>query len=506
MSDSFLDNWTYLRTELNWLDRVLASAIARQRKESKEIERVSKARIDQITSHWWKGIIQVDGTVAGDSPADLPRRSQTKVNYQQQMEARIQASQTQGIVLGLPSLCQKLELSLFEKNAVLLALAPEVSRRYGRIYNFLQETDHPGASGLPTIDLMLRLLCRNDSEWRLARQSLSQHAKLLRYGVVVLPQSATEPFLSHPVKLTDAIAEYLLADTPQLATLDQLLTFSSQVECRPSQPDNWPETWHPEQLLDAASMSATAAILSRPLPTNDLWDQLVLPKQLRADLQHLSDRLRYAQQLKEIWQVQGVAQSVHCGTVALFVGATGTGKTLAAQAMSQSVEQPLTQVDLALVEPEHHHAVLQHLTVQSASVLLIKSAQHWLGRSPSLSAATLRQFLQTRRQQPSLTLFSVEQGTQVKTAWKTWLTACLSFPLPNKANRLQLWQRAFPPAALATDINWQELAQLRLTGGMIQAIAQEAMIYALAEQSHDLANKVTLNHIQQACQFLNVRS
>ncbi len=60
--EPFLDNWTYLRTELAWLDRVLGLAIARHRKEAKEIERFAHSRVDRITSHWWKGLVSLEET------------------------------------------------------------------------------------------------------------------------------------------------------------------------------------------------------------------------------------------------------------------------------------------------------------------------------------------------------------------------------------------------------------------------------------------------------------
>lgn len=228
--EPFLDNWTYLKAELNWLDRVLSLAVARQRKETKEVERLARTRADRATSHWWKGLMSLDGEASYDSPAEMPRRRATKNGYQQQMEAKILASEQRGICLGLPSLRKQLQLSAFEKNLVLMALAPEISRRYGQIYNYLQETELPGASGLPTVDLLLRILCRNDAEWRMARQYLVDGSVLLQYQLLEVrsrlspDQSAPlEPLLSRLVKLSDPLVSYLLADQPDEAFLKSLL-------------------------------------------------------------------------------------------------------------------------------------------------------------------------------------------------------------------------------------------------------------------------------------------
>ncbi|MBC7973206.1 MAG: hypothetical protein H7Z11_24290, partial [Verrucomicrobia bacterium] len=223
--EPFADNWAYLRAELGWLDRVLSVAIARQRQETKVVDRIARSRGDRVTSHWWKGLVTLEGETSYDSPAENSRRrlSPTKGSYQQQLEAKIQVSQQRGISLGLPLLCDRLKLSVPEKNLVLMALAPEISRRYARLYNYLQETEHPDATGLPTVDLMLRLLCRTDAEWRSLRSALTSDSTLIQYHLLELRSSQTAPLLSRLVKLPDPLVNYLLADRPASDTLETLL-------------------------------------------------------------------------------------------------------------------------------------------------------------------------------------------------------------------------------------------------------------------------------------------
>lgn len=497
MDEPFPDNWTYLRTELNWLDRVLANTVARQRKETKEVDRVARSPLDRATSHWWKGLLNLEGTVASDSPVDMPKRGTAKGNYQQQMEARIRASQQQGIVLGLPSLCQTLELSAFEKNLVLIALAPEISRRYERIYRFLQEPEQAGTFGLPSVDLVLRLLCRNDAEWRSARLSLAASAKLVRYGVVQLPALHTEPFLAHPVKLTDPVVEYLLAEQPQLATLHRLLHSTAIPETNSASPlADAIDTWMPESLTQPANSQLDSAIAAPVLA--DHWAQLILPDHLLASLQHLCDRVCFAEQVDDelgFRRISGAGVSAP-GTVALLVGARGTGKTTAARAIAQTLNVPLVSLDLAWLTPAQSDLTLHQLLTQSPTVLLIKAAQHWFGRTATPPTA-LHHFLQERRQSRTITLLSLEPLGAIKAGWRSYLTDTLEFPSPNKTNRLKLWQQVFPPEiSLASDVDWQGLAQLRLTGGEISAIAREAAIYYAADS---VAHKLNMNHITQAC-------
>ncbi|PSN15223.1 hypothetical protein C7271_21050, partial [filamentous cyanobacterium CCP5] len=56
----FADNWAYLKTELNWLDRLLVLAVSRQRQDTKAINQVAKTAADKATSHWWKGVITLN--------------------------------------------------------------------------------------------------------------------------------------------------------------------------------------------------------------------------------------------------------------------------------------------------------------------------------------------------------------------------------------------------------------------------------------------------------------
>jgi hypothetical protein len=501
--EPFTDNWTYLRTELNWLDQVLGTAVARQRKEVKEVERVARSRADKATSHWWKGLISIEGEVGGDSPADTARRRRTvKISYQQQMEARIQATTQKGITLGLPSLCQRLQLTTFEKNLVLMALAPEISRRYGRIYNYLQDTEQAG--GLPTFDLILRLLCRNDGEWRSARLSLSVTSPLIRSGVVVLPALSSEPFLALPIKLTNPIVEYLLADQPQVEQLECLLQPTLQPEAdNVTAQSTALSSWRPEQTMLRVGDTQSSSLLQSltVAATVDRWSDLVLPDSLLQALRHLCDRVQYGSEVDENWGFQQATLAP--GAVVLLTGAKGTGKTMAAQAISQTLQIPLTWLDLALINAADYDRLLQEIATQAPKVLLIQSAQIWFGRSAALPAATLQQFLYHRQQQNSLTILTTTQHKLVKPKWQNQLSQILNFPIPDEAARLKLWQQAFPPqVSLGKSIRWNKLAQIVLTGGEIQVIARDAAIIARARSPKP---KVTMKHLTQACEMWGIK-
>lgn len=471
----FLDNWAYLKTELNWLDRLLSLAIARQRKETKEVNQLSRSPVDRATSHWWKGLISLDETAAYDSPVAKPHPiAAAKHSYQQQLEAKIRASQARGITLGLPLLRDRLSLSLFEKNLVLLALAPEISRRYARLYNYLQATDRLDPYSLLTVDLALRLLCRNDSEWQAARQALAADSTLVRTGLVAMASLSTEPFLAHPIKLAETIVDYLLSDQPDPHRIEKFL--------------------QPNCSIDLASVAWQ--LIPPQVTESDLWAKLILPAPLLKTLRHLGDRLQFAEQVDHLW---GFAQATPAPkNIALLVGAPGTGKTLAARAIAQTLQTPLTIIDLATIPSFELPHLLPKLIDQAPSLLLLKSAQAVFGHNSNLTESDRQQFFNQCRATQALILFSIHQKQSLPIRWRQHCQLVLEFPFPNSQSRLQLWQQAFPAQVpLNQTIDWQQLANLPLTGGEINAIAHEAAIFAAAESAIDL----NLNHILQAHQL-----
>lgn len=454
--EGFADNWSYLRAELSWLDQVLMVAVARQRKQKKEIDRVAQSRADRVTHHWWKGIVALEGTISYDEcrkianpePPAVP-----KLSFNQQMEQRIQASQRQGIVLGLPLLRDRLKLSVFEKNVLVIGLAPEINRRYARLYRYLKsEDDSP--NDLPTVDLVLRLLCRNDHEWSLSRTALTGDSRLVRQSLLDIAVCASETRLNSTIKLADAIVNYLLADRPTASELDRVLPLPHR---KPSAPDS------------AVSLSSTTSAID--------WNSLVLPAPHLERLQLCVQRIQAQKSLD--WERSTHDSSGTAGTIALITGASGTGKTMAAGAIAHALQVPLVTVDLSTVEPGDYGHLLHTLSTQSPIVLLIKSAQRWLGRGASLTSAQIQQFFNDRRRVAGVTLFSGLYPNTAQARWRQQMDLLLTLPMPTLSDRLQLWKQAFPPhIEIDPDLDWQALATHRLTGGQIRAIAHDAALYA----------------------------
>lgn len=435
----FANNWAYLRTELNWLDRVLMVAVSRHRKETQGVERVAQTAADRVSSHWWRGMISLDANKAAydehrPTPSGPPDAARGR--YQQQLESRIRASQQQGVVLALPALCDRLHLSVFEKNLILMALAPEVNRRYGHLYRFLQSSPNGDRSDLPTVDLILRLLSRNDADWRLARVHLCTASPLVPLGWVRLLPTGAETVLSQRVQLASSLVNFLLAETPTLGQQERLLS--------------------------------TVEPGSRPLWTQRTvavpWEALVLPAAVLQQIQGLSGGLGEP------------PLDTRMGSLALLAGPSGSGRRMAAAAIAHSAALPWMDIDLATLPIERHREIFQSSDLYNAAIVLVRGAEVWLRRSAPVPAEGLQQWLNQRRQISGITLFSVVHAESVALQWRRQLTAVVTLPVPSRSDRQILWQRAFPDTVpQAQDLDWLRLArQFAITGGEIQAIAQAA--------------------------------
>ncbi|MEL6939455.1 MAG: AAA family ATPase [Cyanobacteria bacterium J06598_1] len=485
----FADNWAYLKTELAWLDRLLMLAIARQRKDTQAVNKVANTPADRLSNHWWKGVISVPNPNYDDCRVPQPAATETQkttssadtetvpackkapVGYQSQLEARIKVSAEDNIVLALPSLRHYLNLSLFEKNLLLLVLAPEVNRRYGRLYHYLQTGEEKGNSDLPMVDLALRLLCRNDLERRRARAKLTGpdslvEKKILRY-VALRPGTRLTSYL----QMSEAWVNYLLSEQPdQQFLFEQLAT--------------------PEPLLALpAPTPATRAVKIRQPEVS--WDQLILP----------TPTLRQLQTLSQQTSASFVSHS-NVGHLAILVGETGTGKTMAAGAIATSLRQSLSELDLAQVYSEHWLDVLASLDSARYPVLLVKSAAVWFGRNRDNgeqanrpSKAQLQQWLHARQTEAGITLLSTRYLHTVQARWRQQIENTITLPMPYKVARKMLWRQAFSGITCSSKIDWIELAaQLKVSGGEIQQLAESAV--AIAQNKN--AKTIKLSHIQQA--------
>jgi ATP-dependent 26S proteasome regulatory subunit len=112
--------------------------------------------------------------------------------------------------LPLPRLCRALDLDPFEREVVLLALAPEVALRWETLYAYVQ---NDVTKRRPTVELALELFCSSAQEGLERRRVFAANAPLRASGAVRLLGDGQEPErtrLGRFLALDEHVADFLL--------------------------------------------------------------------------------------------------------------------------------------------------------------------------------------------------------------------------------------------------------------------------------------------------------
>jgi len=135
---------------------------------------------------------------------------------------------------------QSFNLSNFDIDIIAIALAPELDRRYERLYAYLQDDVR---CKRPTVDLALNLLCTSAVEKITRRVHFAANAPLIRHGLLHLFPELNQtdpPLLAHNIKLDPQVIQLLLGETAideRLISFCQLVTPKFQFDQLPLKPE-----------------------------------------------------------------------------------------------------------------------------------------------------------------------------------------------------------------------------------------------------------------------------
>lgn len=196
-----------------------------------------------------------------------------------------------------------------------------------------------------------------------------------------------------------------------------------------------------------SGLDALAQSLTEEIPD----EALVVPEKLRSELELL--RLR-CQSRDQLTPTLGVATQARFapGVRALFTGASGTGKTLAAGWLATQLGLPLYRVDLASVtskyigETEKNLAELLNRAERAGVILLFDEADSMFGKRTDIkdshdrfANAQTNYLLQRIETFDGIALLTSNSRQRFDAAFARRLDAILEFPLPGMAERRALW-------------------------------------------------------------------
>jgi hypothetical protein len=267
------------------------------------------------------------------------------------------------------------------------------------------------------------------------------------------------------------------------------------------------EAKSPDELWDACRAQARPRLdeLAQRIETHAGWNELVLPAPQLALLHEIVAQVRQRAKVYETW---GFAKKSArgLGISALFAGASGTGKTLAAEVLANDLRLDLYKIDLSQVvskyigETEKNLRRVFDAAEEGGAILFFDEADALFGkraevkdshdRYANIEVSYLLQCMESYR---GLAILTTNQKDALDPAFLRRIRFVVQFPFPDAAERGEIWRRMFPAETPLDGLDATRLAKLNVAGGNIRNIALNAAFLAA-----DANEPVRMNHVLRA--------
>jgi len=238
------------------------------------------------------------------------------------------------------------------------------------------------------------------------------------------------------------------------------------------------------------------------------WNDLVVPPWLQRNLEDFTFEAGERVLLWERPEVQRLFPRGK-GLAALFTGAPGTGKTMAAQVVAAALQLDLFRIDLSSIVSKYIGETSKNIerilnrAERMDVVLLFDEADALFGKRTEIKDAHDRfantdtnYLLQAIEQYPGIAILATNKKANIDAGFTRRLRYVLEFPKPDVQMRLQLWRKLV--AALAgtehaalLDKDLERLAEaLEITGAQIKSAILSAMFIARRENV-----PITVSHL-----------
>jgi SpoVK/Ycf46/Vps4 family AAA+-type ATPase len=245
--------------------------------------------------------------------------------------------------------------------------------------------------------------------------------------------------------------------------------------------------------------------MAQRLEPADRWEDLILPPSQARTLHEIATHVRQRFRVYESWGF--AAKSARgLGITALFVGASGTGKTMAAEVLANELQLDLFRIDLSAVvnkyigETEKNLRRVFDAAEAGGAILLFDEADALFGKRSEVKDSHDRYanievgyLLQRMEGYRGLAILTTNVKNALDQAFLRRLRFAVQFPFPDRAERAAIWSRVFPATTPTDGLSVEKLANLNVTGGNIRSIALNAAFLAA-----DSDEPVRMKHLVQA--------
>jgi SpoVK/Ycf46/Vps4 family AAA+-type ATPase len=237
------------------------------------------------------------------------------------------------------------------------------------------------------------------------------------------------------------------------------------------------------------------------------YASLVVPVELRRVLHEICARIATRDTVGHDW-ADGSVHARSVGVTALFAGPSGTGKTLAVEAVARELELDMYRIDLAGIVSKYIGETEKNLdrvfaaAQNSNAVLFFDEADALFGKRSEVKDAHDRYanievayLLQKMEQFSGLAILATNLKQNLDEAFARRLTFTVNFPFPEANERRLLWEQLWPPRApRGDDIDLAWFAQeFKLSGGNIRNAVMAAAHLAVTD-----GRVITRDHLLHA--------
>jgi hypothetical protein len=263
----------------------------------------------------------------------------------------------------------------------------------------------------------------------------------------------------------------------------------------------------PGQLWDACRAQARPDLdeLAQRMVPRAEWEDLVIAADQLETLREIAMHVRERTHVYENW---GFARksSRGLGVSALFEGASGTGKTMAAEVLANQLRLDLYRIDLSQVvskyigETEKNLRRVFDAAEAGGAILLFDEADALFGKRTEVKDSHDRyanievSYLLARMESyRGLAILTTNAKDAIDGAFTRRIRFVVRFAFPDASERAEIWRRAFPRETPTEALDPAALAGVSLTGGSISNVALGAAFLAADE-----GDSVRMRHVGRA--------
>jgi SpoVK/Ycf46/Vps4 family AAA+-type ATPase len=259
--------------------------------------------------------------------------------------------------------------------------------------------------------------------------------------------------------------------------------------------DGWTEV--PARPVESAENGRYVPSFTPRTPLRSMRD-LIVPAAVRDRIDLALRQVDYHQVLYQEWNLKKI-DPYRTGTALNFYGASGTGKSLAAEAIAHHRGRPLIDVSYAEIESkyvgdtpknivacfrqaEEHQAVLVFNEADSILGSRLSNVTQSSDHSVNVSRAVMLSQLDTFR---GLVVFTTNFPRNYDAAFVRRILVHVRFDLPDEQTRRDLWVSLIPreiPGALALDATELAAASAGLSGGDMVNVVKAAAARAVCRE------------------------